>query len=149
MKKIIKRTILTILLIVWILAISAADSTLEGWWFVLEMFLCVAPLAVIVWLGNKGWFWWYSMIMDKNVCISKGCPFYHCSSRPKFKNGIMDCSKKYICSKYCKEIKDVNRCEWYFLMGHLFVFGCSWWVAEYFLFGKEKNGLSIWTYRRR
>ena len=56
MKKLIKRAILTILLIVWILAISAADSTLEGWWFVLEMFLCVAPLAVIVWLGNKGWF---------------------------------------------------------------------------------------------
>ena len=49
--------------------------------------------------------------MNKNVCVSKGCPFYYCSSRPKFKNGIMDCSKKYMCSKYCKEIKDVNRCE--------------------------------------
>ena len=49
--------------------------------------------------------------LNKNVCISKGCPFYHCSSRPKFKNGIMDCNKKYMCLKYCKEIKDVNRCE--------------------------------------
>ena len=56
MKKIIKRTILAILLIVWALAVGSADSMLEGWWFVLEMFLCVAPLAVIVWLGNKGWF---------------------------------------------------------------------------------------------
>ena len=56
MKKIIKRTILAILLIVWTLAVSAADSMLEGWWFVLEMFLCVAPLAVIVWLYKRGWF---------------------------------------------------------------------------------------------
>ena len=55
MKKIIKRTILAILLIVWMLAVSAADSMFEGWWFVLEMFLCVAPLAVIAWLCNKGW----------------------------------------------------------------------------------------------
>ena len=56
MKKIIKMNILAILLIIWGVAVSAADSMLEGWWFVLEMFLCVAPLAVIVWLGNKGWF---------------------------------------------------------------------------------------------
>ena len=55
MKKIIKRTILAILLMVWILAVSAADSTLEGWWFVLEMFLCVAPLAAIAWLCKSGW----------------------------------------------------------------------------------------------
>lgn len=55
MKKIIKRTILAILLIVWMLAISAADSMLEGWWLVLEMFLCVTPLAVIAWLCNRGW----------------------------------------------------------------------------------------------
>ena len=49
--------------------------------------------------------------MDKNVCISNGCPFYYCSSRQKFKNGIMDCSKKYMCSKHCKEIKDVTICK--------------------------------------
>lgn len=55
MKKIIKRTILAILLIVWVLAVSSADSMLEGWWFVLEMFLCVAPLAVIAWLYKRGW----------------------------------------------------------------------------------------------
>ena len=55
MKKIIKRTILAILFAVWMLAVSAADSTLEGWWLALEMFLCVAPLAVIAWLCKKGW----------------------------------------------------------------------------------------------
>lgn len=55
MKKIIRRTIIAILLIVWTLAVGAADSKLEGWWFLLEMFLCVAPLAVIVWLFKKGW----------------------------------------------------------------------------------------------
>ena len=55
MNKIIKKIILTILLVVWILAISAADSMLEGWLFLLEMFLCVAPLAVIAWLYKKGW----------------------------------------------------------------------------------------------
>jgi hypothetical protein len=55
MKKIIKRTIIAILLIVWTLAVGSADSKLEGWLFVLEMFLCVAPLAVIVWLFKKGW----------------------------------------------------------------------------------------------
>ena len=56
MNKIIKKIILTILLVVWILAISAADSMLEDWWFVLGlMFLCIAPLAVIAWLCNKGW----------------------------------------------------------------------------------------------
>ena len=55
MKKIIKRTILAILLIVWVLAVSSANSMLEGWWFVLEMFLCVAPLAVIAWLYKRGW----------------------------------------------------------------------------------------------
>ena len=55
MKKIIKRIFLTILLMVWMLAVSAADSMLEGWWFLLEMFLCVAPLAAIAWLCKKGW----------------------------------------------------------------------------------------------
>lgn len=55
MKKIIKRTILAILFIVLMLAVSAADSMLEGWWFLLEMFLCVASLAVIAWLCKKGW----------------------------------------------------------------------------------------------
>ena len=55
MKKIIKRTILAIILIVWMLVVSAADSMLEGWWFLLEMFLCVAPLAAIVWLYKRGW----------------------------------------------------------------------------------------------
>ena len=55
MNKIIKKIILTILLVVWILAISAADSMLEGWWLVLGMFLCIAPLAIIAWLCNKGW----------------------------------------------------------------------------------------------
>ena len=55
MNKIIKKTILTILLVVWILAISAADSMLDGWWFVLGMLLCIAPLAIIAWLCNKGW----------------------------------------------------------------------------------------------
>ena len=43
------------LFIVWVVAVSAADSMLEGWWFLLEMFLCVAPLAVIAWLCKKGW----------------------------------------------------------------------------------------------
>ena len=55
MKKIIKRTILAILLIVWVLAVSSADSMLEGWWFALEMLLCVAPLAIIAWLYKRGW----------------------------------------------------------------------------------------------
>ena len=55
MKKIIKRTIIDMLFIVWIVAVSAADSMLEGWWFILEMFLCVAPLAAIAWLCKKGW----------------------------------------------------------------------------------------------
>ena len=55
MKKIIKMTILAILLMVWMLAVSAADSNLEGWWFVLDLFLCIAPLAVIAWLCKKGW----------------------------------------------------------------------------------------------
>jgi hypothetical protein len=55
MKKIIKRTILAILLMVWMLAVSAADSNLEGWWFVLDLFLCIAPLAVIAWLCKNGW----------------------------------------------------------------------------------------------
>ena len=55
MKKIIKRTILAILLMVWMLAVSAANSMLEGWWFILEMFLCIAPLVVIAWLCKKGW----------------------------------------------------------------------------------------------
>ena len=65
MNKIIKKTILTILLVVWILAISAADSMLEDWWFVLGlMFLCIAPLAVIAWLCNKGWL---DDILDKDV----------------------------------------------------------------------------------
>ena len=56
MKKIIKRTILAILLIVWVLAVSSADSMLEGWGCVWEMFLCVTPLAVIFWLYKRGWF---------------------------------------------------------------------------------------------
>ena len=65
MNKIIKKTILTILLVVWILAISAADSMLEDWWFVLGlMFLCIAPLAIIAWLCNKGWL---DDILDKDV----------------------------------------------------------------------------------
>jgi len=55
MKKNIKRTILAILFIVWMLAVSAADSVLEGWLFALEMFLCVAPLVAIAWLCNNGW----------------------------------------------------------------------------------------------
>lgn len=55
MKKIIKKTILAILFMVWLLAVSAADSMLEGWWFVLEMFLCVAPLVVISLLCKNGW----------------------------------------------------------------------------------------------
>ena len=64
MKKIIKKTILTILLVVWILSISAADSMLDGWWFVLGMLLCIVPLAVIAWLCNKGWL---DDILDKDV----------------------------------------------------------------------------------
>ena len=55
MKKIIKRTILAILFMVWVFAVCAADSMLKGWWFALEAFLCVAPLAAIVWLCKKGW----------------------------------------------------------------------------------------------
>ena len=64
MNKIIKKTILTILLVVWILAISAADSMLDGWWLVLGMLLCIVPLAVIAWLCNKGWL---DDILDKDV----------------------------------------------------------------------------------
>ena len=56
MKKIIKRTILAILLIICMLAVSALDSNLDGWWFALEIFLCVAPVAVIAWLCDKDWF---------------------------------------------------------------------------------------------
>lgn len=55
MKKIIKRTILIVLFMVWMLAVSSADSKFEGWWLALEMFLCVAPLAAIVWLCKRGW----------------------------------------------------------------------------------------------
>lgn len=55
MKKIIKKTIVAILFIVWVLAVSAADSDIEGWLLVLEMFLCVAPLAVIACLCKRGW----------------------------------------------------------------------------------------------
>lgn len=55
MKKIIKRTILAILLIVCMLAVSALDSNLDGWWFALEIFLCVVPVAAIAWLCKKGW----------------------------------------------------------------------------------------------
>ena len=64
MKKIIKKTILTILLVVWILSISAADSMLDGWWCVLGMLLCIVPLAIIAWLCNKGWL---DDILDKDV----------------------------------------------------------------------------------
>ena len=64
MNKIIKKTILTILLVVWILAISAADSMLDGWWLVLGMLLCIVPLAVIAWLCNKGWL---DDILDNDV----------------------------------------------------------------------------------
>ena len=64
MKKIIKKTILTILLVVWILSISAADSMLDGWWFVLGMLLCIVPLSIIAWLCNKGWL---DDILDKDV----------------------------------------------------------------------------------
>jgi hypothetical protein len=56
MKKIIKRTILAILLIVCMLAVSALDSNLDGWWFALEIFLCVVPVAIIAWLCDKDWF---------------------------------------------------------------------------------------------
>ena len=49
--------------------------------------------------------------MDKNACIAKGCRFYYCTSRPRFKNGMWDCSKRYMCSKYCKEIKDIVECK--------------------------------------
>jgi len=56
MRKIIKRTILTILLIVWMIAVSAAASKLEDWWFALDIFLCIAPLVVIAWLFKSGWF---------------------------------------------------------------------------------------------
>ena len=57
MKKFIKRTIIAILFIVWMLAVSAADSIsmLEGWRLALEIFLCIAPLVVIAWLFKKGW----------------------------------------------------------------------------------------------
>ena len=65
MKKIIKKTILTILLVVWILSISAADSMFEVvdlYWVM--MFLCIVPLAIIAWLCNKGWL---DDILDKDV----------------------------------------------------------------------------------
>ena len=65
MNKIIKKTILTILLVVWIFAISAADSMLEvGDLYWVMMFLCIAPLAIIAWLCNKGWL---DDILDKDV----------------------------------------------------------------------------------
>ena len=55
MKKFIKRTIIAILFIVWMLAVSAADGMLEGWRLALEIFLCIAPLVIIAWLCKKGW----------------------------------------------------------------------------------------------
>ena len=56
MKKFIKRTILAILLIICMLAVSALDSNLDGWWFVLEILLCAVPVAVIAWLCSNDWF---------------------------------------------------------------------------------------------
>lgn len=64
MKKFIKKVFVGILLTIWMIAISAADSMLEGWWFVLLMFLCVAPIAIIAWMSNKGWL---DDILDKDV----------------------------------------------------------------------------------
>ena len=55
MKKFIKRTIIAILFIVWMLAVSAADGMLEGWRLALEIFLCIVPLVIIAWLCKKGW----------------------------------------------------------------------------------------------
>ena len=55
MKKFIKRTIIAILFIVWMLAVSAADGMLAGWRLALEIFLCIVPLVIIAWLCKKGW----------------------------------------------------------------------------------------------
>ena len=55
MKKFIKRSIIAILFIVWMLAVSAADGMLEGLRLALEIFLCIVPLAIIAWLCKKGW----------------------------------------------------------------------------------------------
>ena len=52
--------------------------------------------------------------MNKNDCIKKGCPFYMKSGKPRLdrKTMLMDCSIKYMCNRYCKEIKDVCNCTW-------------------------------------
>lgn len=55
MVKFIKKSVVFILFVVWILAVCAADSPLEGWRFALLMFLCVAPLALVTYLYYKGW----------------------------------------------------------------------------------------------
>lgn len=55
MVKFLKKSVVFILFIVWILAVCAADSPLEGWAFALLMFLCIAPLALVAYLCNKGW----------------------------------------------------------------------------------------------
>ena len=49
--------------------------------------------------------------MNKNVCISKGCPFYYCSSSTKYKNGTMDMGKRYMCKKFLRDIKDIVNCK--------------------------------------
>ena len=64
MKKFLKKVFLGILLTIWLIAISVADSMLNGWRFVLLMFLCVAPITIIAWMSNKGWL---DDILDKDV----------------------------------------------------------------------------------
>lgn len=50
--------------------------------------------------------------MNKNICISKGCPFYHRACKNGFKNGIYTQEIKYECRKYNKEIKAVTQCDY-------------------------------------
>ena len=50
--------------------------------------------------------------MNRNICISKGCPFYHKSSKPRFKsNGMIDVTPRFVCGFYGKDITEVRECH--------------------------------------
>ena len=49
--------------------------------------------------------------MEKNRCIAIGCPMYRKSSKPTIKNGMVDCTPRYMCGKYGCEISRVMDCE--------------------------------------
>jgi hypothetical protein len=55
MKNIFKKIIVGLLLFIWLVAISAADSVLYGWGFAILILLCIVPISIVAWMGNSGW----------------------------------------------------------------------------------------------